>query len=214
MRHWLKMTASVIAASILIAGEITNAQAGKLSSSHSGFRATWNSLEFLVGGPVACRVTLEGSLHSRSITKVRGSLIGAVTRSIVSGCVILHADNGSETEPLGTAPQTLPWHLTYESFGGVLPSISEIRLLLSRFSFYVEAFGLCRGHYGTPEDNIVFNVSREESGGLLSIAPQNGTFHLREQLGRSPICPQSIAFAGIGSISELSSSTQITITLI
>jgi len=187
-------------------------------------RATWASLEF--GSPTAtirCRLTLEGSFHTRTIAKVRGSLIGALTRAIVvRPCTNgeAWADNGTEVEPLGTAPNRLPFHLTYEGFRGTLPAIDEVRLLLSRISFVMQSsfIGIgCRGRYGRAEDNIIAGAARNTATGELSTLAPDSTVNrlsLVEALVGGGACPTTGAFRGIGSVTVLSSGNRITVTLI
>src|SRR4029077_8994433 len=111
--------------------------------------ARWSSLEFRGTLTVRCPVTLEGSLHSRTIPKiVRVLLIGAVSRVLIK----------NESCTGGTASVLrLPWHITYEGFRGTLPNITAVLLLLQRFQFglMVEIFGTRRTClYGTATDHI------------------------------------------------------------
>ena len=154
--------------------------------------------------------------------KTRGSLIGAISRAIVGHRCTggeAWADNGTEAEPLGTAPQKLPFHVTYESFTGPLPNIQEVNLLLSRFSWVTRQtfLGLtCQGRYGRLEDNIIFHAAREASGGITELTPDRtvNRFSLVEQLGPNAICPSTGAFSGRATVTNLSTGGRLTITLI
>jgi hypothetical protein len=177
MRTSAKVVLTALAAAAVLASAVATASAGKLSTSEQSIRTSWTSLEF-VGGPVTvrCRVTLEGSFHSRTIAKVREALAGAITRAIVAHrCTNGEAwyDNGVEPQPLGVAPQRLPFHLTYESFATSLPNITSINLLLSRVSFVIASSGTM-GRYGRPEDNITGTATREAGGGITQITPVAG----------------------------------------
>jgi hypothetical protein len=215
---------AMAAAALLLAGIVASASARTLSTSEQSIRASWSSLEFAGGGAtIRCRVTLEGSFHSMAIAKVARSLAGAVTRSIIAHpCTNgeAWADNGTESEPLGTAPNKLPFHITYESFAGTLPNIETINLLVSRFSYLIRTtvLGLtCQGRYGRAEDNITVIAARAGGGGITSLTP-SATLNrasLAEQLGPNAVCPATGPFGGrTGAVTNLSTGNTITITLI
>jgi hypothetical protein len=218
--QWL----TAMAAATLLLGSLgANASARSLSSHEQSVRVTWSSIEFAGGGATArCRLTLEGSFHTRTLAKVERSLVGAVSRAIVAHpCTNgeAWADNGTETEPLGTAPNKLPFHITYQSFTGTLPAIQAVNLLLSRVSFVIRVtvLGLtCQGRYGRAEDNIIGIAAREASGAITGLTPSTtvNRFSLVEQLGPNAVCPASGAFGGTANVSALSGGERITITLI
>jgi hypothetical protein len=112
-----KLLLAVAVATLVFGSLVGVASARNISSSSSTLRATFATVEFRGSGGTTtrCAVTLEGSLHSRSFSKVVGSLIGYINRAAVSGCAatILAA--------------TLPWHIRYSSFFGLLPNITSIR---------------------------------------------------------------------------------------
>src|SRR5438270_3751470 len=111
-----KLLLAVVGATVLLGALVGTASAARLSNSSTTFRATWTSAEFSGGfGTPRCSLTLEGSLHSATIVKTRGSLVGYITRASVGPCV-----NGSAT----VLTATLPWHVQYDSFTGTLPSIA------------------------------------------------------------------------------------------
>jgi hypothetical protein len=214
---------ALAAATLLLAAVTANASARSLSVSEQSFKATWASLEFVGGGAtIRCRLTLEGSFHTRTIAKVERSLIGAISRAIFAHpCTNgeTWADNGTETEPLGTAPNKLPYHLTYQSFTGTLPAISVVNLLLSRFSYVTQTtiLGLtCRGRYGNSTDNIIGEAAREAGGGITSLRPSTAANRtsLVEQLGPNAICPAQGTFGGTATVANLSTGARLTVTLI
>jgi hypothetical protein len=85
-------------------------------------------------GTTTCQMTMEGSLHSRTIAKTAGSLVGYITSVRLGVCA-----QGTAT----VLTETLPWHMQYGSFSGTLPSISEIELQVIGASFRVrETFGV------------------------------------------------------------------------
>ena len=68
-------------------------------------------------GTYRCNLTLEGSLHTRTMVKTIGSLIGYINAANMAGCTFL------ETRVLR---ETLPWHVRYSGFTGILPEIRSI----------------------------------------------------------------------------------------
>jgi hypothetical protein len=138
MKHLNKVLLGTLAAVTLLAAVASSASANRISISNQSIRAIWSPLFIIVPNTSAaefqCQMTLEGSFHSRTMSKVATSLIGYITRAAVShpctrnGEMWVH--NGVEA-PLGATPGTsLPWHMTYQSFSGTLPNISEVRILL------------------------------------------------------------------------------------
>jgi len=214
--QWLTAITTAI---LLLTAIATTASARNLSTSEQSFRSTFSSLEFEASVRLRCRVTLEGSFHTRTIAKTREALVGAITRAIVAHpCTNgeVWMDNGTEAQPLGTAPQRLPYHLTYASFTGALPSISAIGVVLQRASFVVQStfLGLsCRGRYGNTTDRIAINLARDAGGGLTELRPV-GRVTLVEQLGNAAVCPSELNFAGFGTVVNLSTGSRITVTLI
>jgi hypothetical protein len=224
MRTSAKLGLTALIAAFLLSSAISTASARTFSTTENSVRATWSTLEFVTPfATIRCRVTLEGSFHSRTIPKVFKALIGAITRAIVAHPCTggeAWADNGIEREPLGTAPNKLPYHITYESFAGNLPNISSVDILVSRFSFVVDAtvLGLtCVGRYGTPTDNVTAVAVRDPAtGGITEIAPVTGRNlgTLVEELGPNRVCPRTGNFVGRGTLANLTNGARITITLI
>jgi hypothetical protein len=114
LRNSPRSLAAILASALLLAAAASSATARSLSVSNQNIRVTWSSLEFVSGVTLRCRVTLEGSLHSRTITKRLGTLIGAITRATFDE---RNCTNGT----LRPRTETLPWHITYEGFTGTLP---------------------------------------------------------------------------------------------
>ena len=123
MRRIVFPPCASLAAVALLGLAVAQASANQLSLSSRTFRVTWSSLQMTPNGfePVRCPVTLEGSLHSSTFGKIGGALLGYVTRAVSGTCT-----GGTVTFLTGT----LPWHVRYGSFAGVLPAISSLTLQL------------------------------------------------------------------------------------
>jgi len=111
-----KLLLAVISAAVLLAGLTGSSTAGRISFSHQNLRGTWTRMNFTGGfGTVECEVVVEGTLHTRTIAKTIGTLLGYVTAANVTRC----ARGGASV-----LRETLPWHVQYASFSGTLPNIT------------------------------------------------------------------------------------------
>lgn len=124
-----KLILALTAATVTLAAYTTTASANHLSSSTQTFRATWSRFEYIGGfGTITCSLTLEDSLHSRTISKTAGLLMGAITRASVGPCA-----SGSAT----VLQASLPWHVQYAGFRGTLPAIPSITTNIIGFAYQI-----------------------------------------------------------------------------
>ncbi|MBS1868478.1 MAG: hypothetical protein JSS99_02340 [Actinobacteria bacterium] len=169
MRTRSRLLLTALAAALVMATAIDVASAGHFSSSEQRYRATWGSLEF--GGYTAtirCMATMEGSFHYRSFAKTPEALVGYVTQATIrhpctGGEVWFY--NGVEVLEGTTLSNSLPWHIRYESFEGVLPNITVItdRLVGVRFLAKGEFLGLTiRCNYTTTATEVAKSVLGRE----------------------------------------------------
>jgi hypothetical protein len=153
------LLAAALTASFL-ALACSSASAIQLSLSEPTFRVVWTPARFTFSGvTVSCNVTLEGSFHSTSLTKVTGSLIGYVTRATPGSC-----SNGT----MSVLTATLPWHVQFGSFTGTLPNITTMTTRVIGMSASWTFLGLtCLGRTeaGTPAGLI---AERNGAGTLTS----------------------------------------------
>jgi hypothetical protein len=161
-----KLLLSVAGAAVLLGSLVSSASARFLSISNTNIRATFTRVDFEGGfGTTECRVTLEGSLHSRTIPKVRDTLIGFITSAIVESprCI-----RGTAT----ILTESLPWHVRYVGFTGALPAISTIITNVSGSRFQIrEPFGItCLASGGIPSGTYT-----REAGGAISGVAITGT---------------------------------------
>ena len=206
MRTSAKLGLTALMAALLLASAISTASASRLSVSNQNIRVTWSSLEFQGLVTVRCRVTLEGSFHSRTIVKVARTLIGAITRADV--------DEANCTNGIGRPRnETLPWHITYEGFTGTLPNIATVLVLLSRLRFNLIVPGACTGDYGIATDNITGRATLNASREITELEPVTGRNRANLHSG-TPFCPGSGTFASRGTVTLLGTTTRIRVTLI
>jgi hypothetical protein len=219
MRTHMKLILATLTASLLMGLAVSSATAGRLSTSNTRFRVTWNTLQFVVGAlQQTCRVTLEGSFHSATIRKVAGSLIGAVTRAIVDST---NCRGTNEPQRATLLQESLPWHVTYESFEGTLPNINSITLLLRRYEFQISATvedvtGRCLYiDGGFPEENMAGNITRNTTtGALSSLSTVRGRYASFVTGSPAGACPMTSRIEGTGQVFLLGNTTRISITLI
>jgi len=113
-----KLLLAAVSATVLLGALNSGASARNLSYSSQTFRQTFREVRLEEGfGVITCQVTLEGSLHGRSMAKTAGSLIGFIRSAILGPCT-----GGTAT----IDRETLPWHYRYSSFQGFLPNITSI----------------------------------------------------------------------------------------
>lgn len=130
MRNRSKLLLTGLTATVVLSLAIGSASANRLSISNRNVRTTWASLQ-IEPGAVRCPVTLEGSFHSQTISKVSGVLMGHISRAFVSNpnCTGGHAT---------VLQETLPWHDTYCGFEGALPNITGLCIDLTNMAFNLE----------------------------------------------------------------------------
>jgi hypothetical protein len=186
------------------------AAAQRLESSNSSVRATFPELTLGTGATeeepkIICPLTLEGSFHSTVISKEPERLIGYVTRAIINEgrC------RSSGVEGVTILPETLPWHIRYESFAGSLPAITRInqRVILASFRFRgAGVFCLYKSTVVSPVRGYVT---------LNSATPRQITSLTANEAAGLPrfegsfICPVQGIFTGSGQVRVLGSSTNL-----
>ncbi len=191
MRKSTRLLLGALSATVILAVAVGAASARRIELSEQHFLAAWTELIFEEGGArVNCEVTLEGSFHSRTLSKVCGQLIGYITEAIVHHpCKTPEgwALNGTEVIGGVTVRQTLPWHILFISFSGTLPRITSIRVSLRNASFLVENFGVsCL--YRTSETEPAFGNIGVEAGGAVTGLESDETARIRKTSG-GLLCP-------------------------
>ncbi|MGN6189501.1 MAG: hypothetical protein ACTHOE_11415 [Conexibacter sp.] len=204
---------TALLATVIFALSVQGTAARNFSFSSPTFRASFADFRFAFGEiALSCRLTLEGAYHSRTIAKVREALIGVVTAvTVAHPCQggELFAFNGVER-----TPNTLPWHLQYESFEGTLPSnIGSITQILSRFRFLMQIPLICAASYGSETDRVFTRLNL--FGGIATtIEPIAGRNVSTRVTTLSGICPATVGGTGPGNVTVLNGTARITVTLI
>lgn len=170
----LLLAATVVA--LLLGALVTSTSARTLSSSSQTVREAFSVIEFRGNGGTTtrCPITLESSFHSRTLVKTVNSLIGYVTRATLGACVatILAA--------------TLPWHIQYTAFTGVLPRITAMRTRIIGFSIQTaEPLFMPCLITSTATEPLIDLLSRETATETLTSSQVGGTIRPRTCLESS-----------------------------
>ncbi len=213
-----KILLGALTAAIVLAAAIGTASARRLEVSEQRIRVTWTELVFSNSGAaprISCPVTIQGSFHSKTLSKVSGQLIGVITKAELTkancrgGTALIL--NGIENAPGATS---LPWHIRYDSFSGTLPIIEGgIKLQLINASFLVEPEGigvacLFRSTEARPARGIAA-VNGEHK--ITTLSPTADTI---PKLSGGLLCPSSGSFEGPGIVSSLEAATLIFVRLV
>lgn len=132
----LRVTLAALATAAMLTIAVGTADATRLEFPNweRGFRIVWNPLTLSAGSTIIrCPVTLEGTFTTRSIVKIPGQRVAAVTAAASNGCP------GVNFTLLTTS---LPWSMTYNSFTGTLPRIETVKLNLIGMAFQLETSGI------------------------------------------------------------------------
>jgi hypothetical protein len=195
MRIRSKLLFVALGATVLMAYAVGTASATRLATSAQTFRIQWSALNFQAGGgvSVSCPVTLSGSFHSRTISKVSGQLIGYVNVARVNEASCSGGTARARSE-------TLPWHVQYNSFGGTLPNITSVTLTLVGARFEIVAGGVtCEA--GTTQASPAFGRATVSSGTVTEFkALEEHTIPLGGSFFCNFVSPGR--FAGTGTVDD------------
>jgi hypothetical protein len=197
-----------LAATLAMAVAVSSASANRLSISNPKFRITWTTLEFIIGTGatfVRCGVTLEGSFHSATIRKIIGALLGNVTRAVVRS----EACTGGRARFL---PESLPWHVAYNGFTGMLPNITSFTTAFKGVRFELFALGISCLY----ADNGTLSIS----GSFLPEASRIPEFIFEPEAqiprfsGNRELCGPTAGLQEDGQVFLLGNTSRISLTLI
>ncbi len=212
MRTHSKVLLSTLAAAIVLAALVGTADARRIELNNQFIRTTWNPLVFSGSGiRISCPVTIEGSFHSKTLSKVCGQLVGYITRAELTKAACQGGQalilNGIENAPGAT---TLPWHVRYNSFEGTLPAITGITLQLIEASFIITGLEcLFKSNTAKP----AFGIARVNPEGKITELNADPTRRIPKFAG-GILCPGEGEFAGNGTVTLLGATTSIFVKLV
>jgi hypothetical protein len=199
---FVKLSFAALVAAVVLGALAGATSAGRLSLSSQTIRTTFPNAEYINGGfgTVRCPLTLEGSLHSRTVMKTVNTLIGYITRaSHAAACT-----QGGATVLL----ETLPWHLRYRSFTGTLPNIASVGINIIEYTVTIRepVFGIICSVRSSAMEPATLTFTREGAGALTSAA-LGGTL--------PGSCGLNFTLGGTSNtLTVLNTTTAITVTLI
>lgn len=203
---------------VALAAAVSSASAQRLEVSEQHFLVLFRELTFENGGTitVVCPVNIEGSFHSAVIRKVSGQLIGYITEAIAHHPCRTNegwALNGIERIQGITSPNTLPWHILYLNFRGILPRITEIEVKLVGAAFRVEILGaLCL--YQSTQTNYMEGQIKLTEGRVTALkANEEKRVPLFESQSGA-LCPAEGVLKGEGSVGTQTGWREITVRLV
>jgi len=169
------------------------------------FRIAWRPVSITSGASTTrCNLTLEGYVHSNTMAKTAGALIGYLVEVSVRECT-----GGSAT----VLTSTLPWHVRYEGFTGRLPTIEGVKLTFIELSLSVQPTGslncLVRTSSTSPL-KAIFNV--EASSAVTGVALEPGS--TIPETGEALCAFASASFEGTGRLTTTATGSSVSITLI
>lgn len=208
-----KLMLTGIVAALAMSFAVESVSANRLSVSNANlFRDTWLSLESINEegtALVACPVTLEGSFHSSTLRKVRGALIGLVSRASIRGS----NSAGNCTGGTKTILQaSLPWHIHYYSFLGTLPRLTGPIIAVHRFAVQLGIFGVFCLYQENGTEGIRGTLNTEANG-LVTGLTLDSSARLDRSSG-SFLCPARTGFRGTARVSALPGGGNISTRLI
>jgi hypothetical protein len=206
-----RLLLAALAATLCMGLTVGMASANKLSVSSRNFRMTWSSMEFRGSEGttlIRCPVTFEGSFHSSTIAKVASSLVGHISRAPLASA----ACTTGAAEGVTLDAETLPWHVTYESFAGTLPNITRANLGFHKRQERIRVLGfVCL--YQPAAAGVQDSLSVGAGGAITSTTLGSAGLLLKIQ-GPTPPCPQEQTDIGISNFTVQGSTTSISIRLI
>jgi hypothetical protein len=220
MQTRIRILLSALTAALVLASAVSTTSARRLELSNQRIRVTWtaeHSLTFeggVAGNEIICELTVEGSFHSRTLSKVSGQLIGYITSAMTKRpCTKnnMWVLNGTERLPEGAlTTTTLPWHVLFVSFRGVLPRIESIRLSLINagvLTRIVTILGTLNCLYkSSAAQPMLSDITVTETGQATTLSP-DPTVPIPWVSGTG--CPGEITFNGTGAIRLQGSTTTL-----
>jgi hypothetical protein len=217
MDRRLKILVGALTVAVALAMAVGAASARRLEFSEQRFLVLFRETTYESAFVRAvCDINLEGSFHSRTISKVSGQLIGYITEAVAhypcatNRWIML---NGVDRLPGGeTAPNTLPWHVRYLTFEGALPSITGIEVAIVNYSILVEGSGISCLYQSTAERPIR-GILHVGTGGKITGLRWNEAFTILRHSG-SMLCGPEIGFRGEATVGTKETWREVTVRLV
>jgi hypothetical protein len=202
MRTTTKLALATLVAVVALAAAVGAAGARRFEFSDQRFTFVTRSVGYRGGEPTNCPITLAGSFHSRTISKVSGQLVGYINSA------------GSGTCPEGSGrvlTESLPWHVRFASFSGTLPSITQIKLQVIGYSFLEICITSSCLYKSTAANPLILGL--EVTRGVITSMRWEENNAIPRFMGEF-ICPAELIVEGAGEPSVTGTTTKINVRLI
>jgi hypothetical protein len=221
MRQRTRIIIGCLTVAMALAAAINTAAARRIEISEQRFLILFRELTFEGAGveTIVCPINLEGSFHSRTISKVSGQLIGYITEATVNAHPCPRGNmwwlNGVEVVQGITSSNTLPWHVLYLGFRGTLPRIMEIEIALVGAKFRRETSGILCLFATTTTAWIEGQLRLEAASGRVTAFRFNEERRISLFESQSgAFCPSTLLFSGEGTVGTQTGWREITVRLV
>jgi hypothetical protein len=202
MRNRSKLLLVALTAALALGALVGTTSATRFSTRvQQSVRATWSSFIFNTAlGSITCAVTLEGSFHSRTFSKVAEALIGYVTNAQLNTC------NGTAS----FLTEGLPWLVRYESFEGTLPGITALKVRVVMMRWQVVQAGLTCQYQSSPTSPVRAIIHTGSVSGRM----ENIQLNESAVIGTTGMCGNGFLRGTSGIVTILGGTTEQSITLV
>jgi hypothetical protein len=210
MANLMKPIIGCVVVALALLATVNTASARRIEIDEQAFLVLFRELTFEggTGSPTVCDVNIEGSFHSRTISKVCGQLIGYITQAKIH-----HPCRQGEFWTLDgseRATNTLPWHILYLRFIGTLPAITGIEVQLNNGGFIVEPGCL---YEATRTNGFRFIINVVAEAGSFRKATSMRVVETARIPSRTFLCPE-IILRGTGTVGKQTTWTQPLVRLV
>jgi hypothetical protein len=211
MSNRIKLLLAALTVATALGAIVGTTSANRIAISEQAFRATWSRIRFIAFVTLECHLTIEGSFHSRTGSKIAENLVGYITRSELSSTTC----TGGSARILSEA---LPWHIRYGGFEGTLPTITgfTIKIIGSKFLVQVAGIAPARCLYASSAASPIKDiVQRNTATGVVASIRVEEPASIPFSSGTSPFaCGNSGRLEGITTSVATPGSGSITVTLV
>jgi hypothetical protein len=131
MRSTSRWAAALVVAAIALACAAGTAGASRELGNEGGRTIESIDRAFTMREPggleIICELEVFGIMQTANIRKMRGAAAGTIFRSEARGCTNSTRRGVTTVRPL--VEERMPWPMTFDTFAGTLPAITEVRLM-------------------------------------------------------------------------------------
>jgi hypothetical protein len=207
MRNRSKLLLAGLTVALAFGAFVSAAPARRIAISGRQWRTQVNKLRFIGTQAIECHVTIEGSYHSRTISKVLEALIGYISRVTVD-----------ETRCTGGSarilPESLPWHIRYNGFSGILPQITKIHIRIVGAGIILQVPNVRCQIVSNAASPLKDWINITTATGVEESLTSDETEEIPDTSGSELLCGRSDRIEGTGSLTEGEPATRITVQLV